>query len=177
MLLAYPKPWLHYDVPLLLSISHPSELFEQRQKALIRKWYDDLVLEGSGCIWLTVQNGGYVNPTNHPYPLKRQFRDPYHPWWDKQERRDFGEPVHEDNDILGMFSLEEYTHMSPARALLLWGCFISAVLGLSYAVKQNYPDRPSAPKEYPDGLEAELGGPHALRVSNPPRRREIPVNL
>jgi NADH dehydrogenase (ubiquinone) 1 beta subcomplex subunit 8 len=56
--------------------------------------------------------------------------------------------------------------MKPARALLLWGGFIAAVLGLSYAVKQTYPDRPSAPKEYPDGLEHELGGPHALRVGH-----------
>jgi len=120
-----------------------------------------------------VQNGGYVNPTNHPYPLKRQFRDPYHPWWDKQERRDFGEPLHEDNDILGVFALEEYTHMSPGRAALLWAGFISAVLGLSYVVKQTYPDRPSAPKEYPDGLETELGGPHALRVSNQPAQGKM----
>jgi NADH dehydrogenase (ubiquinone) 1 beta subcomplex subunit 8 len=122
-------------------------------------------------IWipgLTVQNGGYVNPTNDPYPLKRQFRDPYHPWWDKQERRDFGEPVHEDNDILGLFSLEEYTHMSPGRGLLLWSGFIATILGLGYAVSQTYPDRPSAPKEYTGGLETELGGPHALRVSVQP---------
>lgn len=114
-----------------------------------------------------MQNGGYVNPTNDPYPLKRQFRDPYHPWWDKQERRDFGEPVHEDNDILGIFSLEEYTHMSPGRGLLLWSGFIATILGLGYAVSQTYPDRPSAPKEYPGGLETELGGPRAPRVSVP----------
>lgn len=118
--------------------------------------------------WLTVQDGGYVNPTNHPFPLKRQFRDPYYPWWDKQERRNFGEPVHEDNDILGMFSLEEYTHMKPARVFLLWGGFIACVLGLTFVVKLTYPDRPSAPKEYPDGLEAELGGPGAVRVGTGP---------
>jgi len=35
------------------------------------------------------QNGGYVNPV----PEKRQFRDPYGDWWDKQERRNYGEPV------------------------------------------------------------------------------------
>lgn len=55
--------------------------------------------------------------------------------------------------------------MTPARGALLWGGFVSIVLGLSYAVYTVYPDRPSAPKEYPDGLEAELGGPGALRVS------------
>lgn len=29
----------------------------------------------------------------------------------------------------------------------------------------TYPDRVSAPKEYEDGLERELGGPNAVRVS------------
>jgi len=103
---------------------------------------------------------GYVNPP----PIKRQFRDPYADWWDKQDRRNFGEPVHEDNDILGVFSLEEYTHMSPARGLVLWAGFISCVLGLSYAVSLYYPDRPSAPKEYADGLDKELGGKGAVRA-------------
>ena len=106
------------------------------------------------------QNGGYQNPPAE----KRQFRDPYGDWWDKQERRNFGEPVHEDNDVLGIFALEEYTHMTPARGFLLWGGFISAVLGLSFLVHTYYPDRPSAPKEYPDGLEPELGGKGSLRV-------------
>lgn len=54
--------------------------------------------------------------------------------------------------------------MTPAKGALMWAGFISIVLGLSYAVKATYPDRPSAPKEYVDGLEAELGGPGALRV-------------
>jgi len=105
-------------------------------------------------------NGGYVNPP----AIKRQFRDPYADWWDKQERRNFGEPVHEDNDIMGIFSLEEYTFMTPARGFLLWGGFIATVLGFSYAVSLTYPDRPSAPKEYEDGLEAELGGKGAVRT-------------
>ena len=108
------------------------------------------------------QNGGYQNPP----AIKRQFRDPYDDWWDKQERRNFGEPVHEDNDILGIFALEEYTHMKPARGFLMWGAFIGCILGLSYAVHVNMPLRPSAPKEYPDGLEQELGGKGALRVRN-----------
>jgi len=105
-------------------------------------------------------NGGYQNPP----PIKRQHRDPYGDWWDKQERRNFGEPVHEDNDILGIFALEDYTHMTPGRGLLMWSGFITCVLGLSYAVYVTYPDLPSAPKEYEDGLEAELGGKGAVRA-------------
>lgn len=41
-------------------------------------------------------NGNYPDPsTTSALPLKRQFRDPYGDWWDKQERRNYGEPVHE----------------------------------------------------------------------------------
>lgn len=106
------------------------------------------------------QNGGYVNPI----PRKRALRDPYAGWWDPQERRNFGEPVHEDNDTLGVFSTEPYTHSPPGRAALHLGIFVSAVLGLCAVVAQFYPDRPSVPREFPDGLEAEMGGPRALIV-------------
>ena len=36
--------------------------------------------------------------------------------WDPIERRNYGEPVHEDNDILGIFSPDVYSHVTPA-----WG--------------------------------------------------------
>jgi len=99
--------------------------------------------------------------------VKRQFRDPYGDWWDKQERRNYGEPVHEDNDILGMFSPEEYTHVTPGTAIFQLGCFVGAVLGLCGVVSMFYPDTPTVPREFEDGLERELGGPGALRVRSP----------
>lgn len=73
--------------------------------------------------------------------------------------------MHEDNDIFGVFSLHDYTHMTSGRAALCWAFFIGTVLSLSYTVKLTYPDRPSAPKEYEGGLDREMGGPGALRVS------------
>lgn len=106
------------------------------------------------------QNGGYINPPR----IKRQFRDPYGDWWDPIERRNYGEPVHEDNDILSMFSPYEYTHTPPGKGALQLLCFVSVVLGLSYVVSFNYPDRPTVPKEYEGGLEEELGGSAAVRV-------------
>ncbi|KAI9728301.1 MAG: hypothetical protein M1834_007705 [Cirrosporium novae-zelandiae] len=105
-------------------------------------------------------NGGYINPPR----VKRQFRDPYGDWWDKQERRNFNEPVHEDNDILGMFSTEEYTHFTPGHGAVLMSCFIATVLGLCAVTKMYYPDKPAVPREFPDGLEKELGGPRAVRA-------------
>jgi len=108
------------------------------------------------------QNGNYPDPNlTSALPVKRQFRDPYGDWWDKQERRNYGEPVHEDNDILGMFSPEVYTHFTPAwggvlivrdpiyierkkaRMVLIrpQGSFVASVLALCAVVYQTYPDK------------------------------------
>jgi len=106
------------------------------------------------------QNGGYINPPR----IKRQFRDPYGDWTHKQERRNFGEPVHEDEDEMGVFSLEEYTVMSGKMGVAMWTFFLGCVGALSFGVYATYPDRPSAPRTFEGGLEAELGGPGAPRV-------------
>lgn len=107
------------------------------------------------------QNGGYINPPR----IKRQFRDPHADWWDKQERRNFGEPVHEDNDILGMFSPYEYTWTTAGKGLFQLGCFVAVFLSVVYVTKQIYPDRVAYPREFEDGLERELGGRGSMRVS------------
>jgi NADH dehydrogenase (ubiquinone) 1 beta subcomplex subunit 8 len=47
-------------------------------------------------------NGNYPDPSKtSALPLKRQFRDPRGQWWDPQERRNYGEPVHEVRTMLG----------------------------------------------------------------------------
>ena len=107
-------------------------------------------------------NGGYVNPP----PIPRQFRDPYEDWWDKQERRNYGEPVHEDNDILGMFSPYEYTHFTPGFGAVLFGCFVATFMGLLGVVYVTYPDKPSVERGLPGGLDRELGGEGCLLVSD-----------
>ena len=63
-----------------------------------------------------------------------------------------------------MFSPEEYTHFKPAKAFFLMGCFIASVGALLGVVSLYYPDKPSAPRTFPGGLETELGGPNALPV-------------
>ncbi|KAK5130182.1 hypothetical protein LTR08_002391 [Meristemomyces frigidus] len=111
-------------------------------------------------------NGNYPDPsTTSALPLKRQFRDPYADWWDKQEMRNYGEAVHEDNDILGVFSPFEYTHFKPGWGLVLMGSFVATVGALCLVVSQLYPDKPSVPRTFPDGLEKELGGPRAVRAA------------
>ncbi|OAK97818.1 hypothetical protein IQ06DRAFT_296108 [Phaeosphaeriaceae sp. SRC1lsM3a] len=108
-------------------------------------------------------NGGYINP-----PLeKRGNRDPYGDYWDKQERRNFGEPCHEDHDILGVLSLHDYNHFTPGWGGVLFGTFVASVFGLCGVVAMYYPDKKSAPKTYADGLEVELGGKGALLARKP----------
>lgn len=96
--------------------------------------------------------------------MKRSLRDPYDDWWDKQERRNYGEPVHEDNDILGVFSTEPYRHFSSGWGAVLLGTFVASVFTLCGVVSVYYPDKPSVPRTFPGGLEKELGGPGAVRV-------------
>lgn len=107
------------------------------------------------------QNGGYINPPAIP----RQFRDPYADWWDKQERRNYGEPVHEDNDILGVFSPEEYTHFTPGWGLVCIGTFVATVFSLMGVVSIYYPDKPSVHRGFEGGLDRELGGERTVLVS------------
>ncbi|KJX99735.1 NADH:ubiquinone oxidoreductase 20.1kD subunit like protein [Zymoseptoria brevis] len=110
-------------------------------------------------------NGNYPDPsTTSALPLKRQFRDPYADWWDPQERRNYGEPIHEDNDILGIFTTESYTHFKPGWGGVLLGSFIGAVGALCVVVGIYYPDKPSVTRTFEGGLEAELGGPKAVRA-------------
>lgn len=101
------------------------------------------------------------------------MRDPHADWWDKQERKNFGEPVHEDNDIMGVFALEQYPGQSTSQALFQIGCFISAVLTLCGVGYFFYPDKPSYPREFPGGLEKELGGPKAMTVRYFIHRAEV----
>ncbi|KAI9892112.1 MAG: hypothetical protein M1814_001818 [Vezdaea aestivalis] len=103
-------------------------------------------------------NGNYPEPPAIP----RQFRDPHGDWWDKQERRNFGEPLHEDNDILAIFSPHRYTHAPPGKAIAQLLMFAATVYGLYKAVQLVYPDMPAVPKEYEGGLDRELGGKGAL---------------
>lgn len=55
--------------------------------------------------------------------------------------------------------------MSAGHAGLLLGCFVAAFGTLCLGVAQLYPDKPSAPRTFPGGLDVELGGPNTVLVS------------
>ncbi|KAI6108073.1 Ndufb8, NADH dehydrogenase 19kDa subunit [Pisolithus sp. B1] len=67
-------------------------------------------------------------------------------WWDQQERRNFGDPVHEYDEVLSMWG-PDYSASSG---------FVAFGLLCKYAL---VPERPTVPREYPySGLVRELGG-------------------
>ena len=45
------------------------------------------------------------------------------------------------------------------------GAFVAVFLSVCLAVKMTYPDVPTVPREFEGGLERELGGRGAVRVS------------
>lgn len=94
----------------------------------------------------------------NPPAISRQKRDPYGDWWDKQERRNYGEPLHEDNDILGVFAPENYDFYTSPQIFALWGCAISVFAACWYTVYLYYPDRPAVDRGFEGGLDRELGG-------------------
>jgi hypothetical protein len=76
--------------------------------------------------------------------------------------------VHEDHDILGMFSPYEYTWTTTGKGLAQIGAFVATFFSVLYVVKLSYPDKRSYPREFEGGLEKELGGAGALIVSTGP---------
>ena len=64
--------------------------------------------------------------------------------------------------MLGVFSTEDYTHVTPAKGLLSIGAFVATVLALSGVTSLLYPDKASVPRTFPDGLDKELGGPNTV---------------
>ncbi|KAF2839253.1 hypothetical protein M501DRAFT_1003818 [Patellaria atrata CBS 101060] len=113
-------------------------------------------------------NGGYVNPP----AIKRQHRDPYADWWDPVERRNFGEPVHEDNDVLNIFTPHDYDHFSFGWSVVLVSTFVGSIFALCGVVYMYYPDIPAIPRSFPGGLDIELGGAGALRA----RKEDDPLD-
>jgi NADH dehydrogenase (ubiquinone) 1 beta subcomplex subunit 8 len=76
--------------------------------------------------------------------------------------------VHEDNDILGVFSLEEYNQWGPGKAARWFLGYFTAIGTFAGGIYYfAYPQKPGVKRDFPNGLETELGGPRAMIVSFP----------
>ncbi|KAF9223771.1 Ndufb8, NADH dehydrogenase 19kDa subunit [Gyrodon lividus] len=80
-------------------------------------------------------------------------------WWDQQMRRNFGDPVHENEEVLSMWG-PDISAVLPHTALFQFTLAASAFVGFAFLCKYALlPERPTVAREYPfSGLVLELGG-------------------
>ncbi|KDQ14343.1 hypothetical protein BOTBODRAFT_44717 [Botryobasidium botryosum FD-172 SS1] len=91
-------------------------------------------------------------------PAESPQRRPAKGWWDIQDRRNFGETVHEQAEALSMWSPDVST-ISRSNAAFQIGVAILGFVAFGLTVRAITPDRPAVPRSYPrDGLVEELGG-------------------
>ncbi|KAG8726767.1 hypothetical protein FRC12_023101 [Ceratobasidium sp. 428] len=102
-----------------------------------------------------------IDPQLGEYPqlpaISAQRRPPKG-WWNEQERRNFGEAIPEQQEVLGFWSPDVF-NMPREKALKQFGIAVVIFIGFTLAVKASVPERPAAPRSYPyGGLVKELGG-------------------
>ncbi|KAL1925241.1 uncharacterized protein VTP21DRAFT_124 [Calcarisporiella thermophila] len=79
-------------------------------------------------------------------------------WWDEQERRNYNETIHEEDEILSIWSPDLHKY-NPYKALFQLSLFFAGVGLFAYNIKESHPVSPVIPRTYPyDGLKNELGG-------------------
>ncbi|BEI86757.1 hypothetical protein CcaverHIS002_0701030 [Cutaneotrichosporon cavernicola] len=105
--------------------------------------------------------GVEVDPQLHGYPqlpeVSLQLREPFG-WWDIQERKNFDEPVMEEEDYLGMWGPDVFK-IGGGAALLALTAALGLVGAFGWFVYETSPPLKAVRREYPyGGLEKALGG-------------------
>jgi len=89
---------------------------------------------------------------------------PAYGWWDQQNRRNYGDPLHEQEDIVGMWG-PDAPHVPPPTALKHFGVAVLCWLAFAFSVSFFVPKRDAVPRSYPyDGLLLEQGGLEANKA-------------
>ncbi|CAO3635741.1 unnamed protein product [Mucor hiemalis] len=85
-----------------------------------------------------------------------QTRGPFG-WDDPQDKRNFGEPVHEEDELFGVWAPNLH-HYSPYKAAAQFALAATLFATLAGVVYKFYPDRPVVKRTYPyNGLTEEFG--------------------
>ncbi|KAK9477543.1 hypothetical protein V1514DRAFT_333586 [Lipomyces japonicus] len=107
----------------------------------------------------TTENDPNLNGNYPEYPyVSNQKRDPYEKYDDQQLRRNFNDPLHEDDDVLNMWSPDIHDYVSNAKAGTYILAFFGIVAGSAYALSHVSPEKPAAPRVFQNGLFEEVGG-------------------
>ncbi|ODQ53442.1 hypothetical protein SAICODRAFT_7156 [Saitoella complicata NRRL Y-17804] len=112
-----------------------------------------------------------VEYPNDTPAINAQFLSPHEKYWDQQGRRNFGEPLHEEADVLNIFTPDIHTVVTPRKALALQAGFAMIFVTIAGLVYLTWDGPPMVRRKYPyGGLERELGGlpgdefPRAARI-------------
>ncbi|KAJ9111540.1 hypothetical protein QFC20_002513 [Naganishia adeliensis] len=138
--------------------------------ATTRRWAEVTVAQPQDLVERSLKPGTEPDPQLDGYPelpyvsiQKRVAKG----WWDNQERKNFNETLHEQEDALSMWSPDVYaTSASWALTQMIIG--FSALAGFGYFIYATMPERPVAKRSYPyGGLAQELGGSDQTPKANP----------
>ncbi|CEH18391.1 NDUFB8 [Ceraceosorus bombacis] len=78
-------------------------------------------------------------------------------WWDQQEKRNFGETLHESDDELSVWAPDVHKISGPS-ALFQFSIAAACMGAFAGLVYLTYPEKPAIPRVYPDdGLVKALG--------------------
>ncbi|THH07377.1 hypothetical protein EW145_g3429 [Phellinidium pouzarii] len=79
-------------------------------------------------------------------------------WWDNQMRRNFGDTLHEKDELYSMWGLD-VPKVPPKTALFQFGIAASLFGSIMLFAYLSTPEMPAVKRSYPyDGLVKELGG-------------------
>ncbi|KAH3673273.1 hypothetical protein WICMUC_003732 [Wickerhamomyces mucosus] len=86
------------------------------------------------------------------------YRDPDLKWDDVQNRRNFGEVLNIDDDVLNLWSPHYYDDVNDLTAIK-WQLYFFGSIGLFSSIIYLffYPNRKAVPRNFPDGLAKDLG--------------------
>ncbi|CAO1613035.1 unnamed protein product [Jaminaea pallidilutea] len=109
------------------------------------------------------QNAGEKDPQLGDYPdvipRNRQLRRYDKNWFDPQEKRNFGEPLHEQDDILAVMTPDLHAGVNPGMAARHLGLAMLSFAGFFALIYYITPEKPFIPRTFPrNGLEGEMGG-------------------
>ncbi|KAF9161302.1 hypothetical protein DFQ27_003342 [Actinomortierella ambigua] len=99
------------------------------------------------------QIGNYPNLPMY----NQQWRAADGDWWDKQDRRNFGETVAEEDEMLNIWSPDVWA-FTPGYALKRMAVAVATFLGIGYVVYTTAPEPHFERRAYPEnGLVQALG--------------------
>ncbi|KAG6856889.1 hypothetical protein H0H87_012469 [Tephrocybe sp. NHM501043] len=113
-----------------------------------------------------------VDPQLNGYPqlpfVSRQHLTPYG-WQDPLMRRNFGDPLHEQEEVLGMWG-PDIPPVAPSTAAGHFFIAVTAFVSFGFLVRYGLlQDPPGIRREYPyGGLATELGGPEENKARAEP---------